>query len=305
MSEVSLFSTVLAAAERRQWSAHTLTAYRRTWLKVTDWARAEGLELATLPADRAGKCYAELTAARSASHHLQVRSALAFLYDVLGVSNPFEDCPAPKFDAERIELRYLTAPQVAQLLLTLREARHDYFGQLAFHLANALFFTACRFHEWALLGADRLVRSGAREGVFSAVRLQVKGGSFRDLPIAPALNHSLQEWFRFLDGIRGVRLRSGGVAFAGSPLVFPGRDGGPIANQAFNARLARACRSARLPVITAHGLRHSAATLLLNDRGKNLREIQSLLGHKNLSTTARYTHVDQRRLRSVVEDLLP
>ena len=89
----------------------------------------------------------------------------------------------------------------------------------------------------------------------------------------------------------------------GSELVFPGRDGGPFSNQAFNRRLAAACRAARVPVITAHGLRHSAANLLLNERGRNIRELQELLGHRSLATTARYTHIDRERLRGVVADL--
>ena len=41
--------------------------------------------------------------------------------------------------------------------------------------------------------------------------------------------------------------------------------------------------------ITAHGLRHSAATILLNHLGKDLLEIQELLRHKNIRTTVRYT----------------
>jgi site-specific recombinase XerD len=103
--------------------------------------------------------------------------------------------------------------------------------------------------------------------------------------------------------LSGVRLRKGAVEFAKSELVFPGRDGTPISNQAFNRRLATACRAAGEPIITAHGLRHSAANLLLNDKGRNLRELQELLGHRSMATTARYTHIDRERLRGVVAEL--
>jgi hypothetical protein len=41
------------------------------------------------------------------------------------------------------------------------------------------------------------------------------------------------------------------LAFAGSSLIFPGRDGAPFSNQAFNARIKLACERARLPVISA------------------------------------------------------
>ena len=140
---------------------------------------------------------------------------------------------------------------------------------------------------------DGLVREPG--GVIIAVRLQLKGGSFRDLPLTPELSDSLAQWFAFLESVKGVRLRGGGVDFVGSPFVFPGRDGAPFSNQAFNARLKLACQRARVPVISAHPLRHTAATLLLNERGANLREVQALLGHKSPATMARYT---QRRFRA-------
>ena len=55
--------------------------------------------------------------------------------------------------------------------------------------------------------------------------------------------------------------------------------------------------------ITAHGLRHSAATILLNRVGKDLREIQELLRHKNIRTTVRYTHVGYEQTRQTAEAL--
>ena len=140
------------------------------------------------PCHRTGEFYEEVTRGRSASHHLQIKAALALLYHVLGSTNPFAECAAPKFAPEKIELRYHTASQLGQLLRELRQDRRSYFGHLTY-LATALFFTGCRFHEWARLTLDRLVREPG--GVIIAARLQVKGSSFRDLPLTKELSDSL------------------------------------------------------------------------------------------------------------------
>ena len=169
MSEDSLLERVTAAAEERHLSRNTLIAYRRTWLKLIAWSTAEGLVLQTLPADRAREFYEEATRGRSAFHHLQVKAALALLYDLLGSTNPFTECASPRFAPEKIELRYHTASQMGQLLRELREDRSSYFGHLTYHLATALFFTGCRFHEWARLTIDRLVREPG--GIIIAARL--------------------------------------------------------------------------------------------------------------------------------------
>jgi site-specific recombinase XerD len=127
MSEDSLLERVTAAANERQLSQNTLTAYRRTWLKLIAWAAAQGLALETLPSDRAGEFYEEATRGRSASHHLQIKAALSLLYHVLSSSNPFAECQAPKFAPEKAELGYHTASQLGQLLRELRADRRSYF----------------------------------------------------------------------------------------------------------------------------------------------------------------------------------
>ena len=138
-----------------------------------------------------GEYYEEATRGRSASHHLQVKATLALLYNVLGSTNPFAECPAPKFAPEKTELRYHTSSQFGELVRELREDRRSYFGHLTYHLAVALFFTGCRFHEWAWLTFDRLVHEPG--GVIIAACLQLKGGSFRDLPLTKELSDSLEE----------------------------------------------------------------------------------------------------------------
>jgi integrase/recombinase XerD len=105
-----------------------------------------------------------------------------------------------------------------------------------------------------------------------------KGGKDRYVMLAPQLLNILRTYWRLARP---------------EDWLFPGRDG-PIDVQVLYSACRSACAAAGLGKrVTVHTLRHSFATHLL-ENGTDIRIIQVLLGHNNLSTTARYTRVSRR-----------
>lgn len=91
-----------------------------------------------------------------------------------------------------------------------------------------------------------------------------------------------------------------------SDAVFLTARGAPMTRQNFFARLRALALRAGVPRerVSPHGLRHAFATDLL-EGGADLRAVQAMLGHADLSTTQIYTHVSRRRLRETVETRHP
>ncbi|RMH50390.1 MAG: tyrosine recombinase [Zetaproteobacteria bacterium] len=92
---------------------------------------------------------------------------------------------------------------------------------------------------------------------------------------------------------------------SGGDLLFPGRGGRAMTRQNFWKRIRRYALQAGIdPPPSPHGLRHAFATHLL-DHGADLRAVQQMLGHANITTTEIYTHVARERLGRLVEQVHP
>ena len=131
-------------------------------------------------------------------------------------------------------------------------------------------------------------RVNLRQGV---LRIYGKGSKERLVPMGEAACEWLE---RYLSSSRGGFLKG-----CQSDVLFPGRSGKPMTRQTFWHRIKKYAVIAGIDKpLSPHVLRHAFATHLLN-HGADLRVVQMLLGHSDLSTTQIYTHVAQHRLQQL------
>jgi integrase/recombinase XerD len=128
------------------------------------------------------------------------------------------------------------------------------------------------------------------------LRVRGKGDKERIVPIGAPAMEALD---LYLESGRPVLVVA---AKKSTDAVFLSRRGSAMSRQNFFLRLRAIARSAGIPSdrVSPHVLRHAFATDLL-EGGADLRAVQAMLGHADLSTTQIYTHVSQRRLRATVE----
>jgi integrase/recombinase XerC len=127
------------------------------------------------------------------------------------------------------------------------------------------------------------------------VRVTGKGRKTRIVPLGRMAEKALREWL----AVRGERAGSGEQA------VFVSRGGGRISRRNVEARVRHRARGQGIDTpVYPHLLRHSFASHLLESSGE-LRSVQELLGHADISTTQIYTHLDFQHLARTYDKAHP
>ncbi|MGI8577257.1 MAG: tyrosine recombinase XerC [Nocardioidaceae bacterium] len=168
---------------------------------------------------------------------------------------------------------------------------HGALGLRDVAIAELLYATGIRVGELTGLDIDDL------DGEHRVVRVFGKGRKERTVPYGAPAGKALQRW---LDLGRGELARPGS-----GPALFLGARGGRIDQRAVRTMVhARLAEVPNAPDVGPHGLRHTAATHLL-EGGADLRSVQEILGHASLATTQIYTHVTTDRLKAAYRQAHP
>lgn len=292
----------MMSAERGA-SDNTLAAYRRDLDDIRDVLQRDGHDLAAAPtsalrtylSQAAALGYAASTQARKLS---AMRQFFKFLYaEGLRGDDPSSTIDAPK-KAPSLP-KVLSEQDVGRLLDRAEdEARNDSgsvgcVAAIRMHaLIEVLYATGLRVSELVSLPLN----VATRDERYFLVR--GKGGRDRMVPLSAKAKGAMKLW-------RDTRASI--AAYTDSPWLFPATSqSGHLPRQVFARDLkALAARSGILSVrISPHVLRHAFASHLLQN-GADLRSVQQLLGHADISTTQIYTHVLEERLVELVQDHHP
>jgi integrase/recombinase XerD len=280
----------MESAERGA-AANTLAAYRRDLEDLEAFLKTKAIDAAKAQTADLRAYLARLNdaglSARTQARRLScIRQFYRFLFTeqiraddpALGLESPKAGRPLPKYLSEKQVKALLDAAEV--------KAKEGPLGVRLRCLVELLYASGMRVSElvglpWASAARDQ-----------ESLLVTGKGGKERLVPLGKPAREALEAWRK----VRGELLGR-----AESRWLFPGANGKPLDRQSFAQDLKGLAVAAKIPPskVSPHVLRHSFASHLLA-HGADLRSVQTLLGHADISTTQIYTHVLEDRLKNLV-----
>src|SRR3990167_5657728 len=273
-------------------SANTLEAYRRDLEGLSRWLAPRGTSLEHASRADLQGYLSQCVSKKSVSTAARLLSSLRRVYGYLGREDKIKTDPTAPIHSPQLGRplpKSLSEEQVEKLLQSPDVATH--YGLRDRAMLETLYATGLRVSE--LVGLT-LSQVSLTQGV---VRVIGKGDKERLVP----MGEEAISWIsRYLAEGRPRLVRS-----RSTDALFATARGGPMTRQAFWHNLKVHTRTAGIQTaLSPHTLRHAFATHLLN-HGADLRVVQMLLGHADLSTTQIYTHVAQARLKTLHEQHHP
>ncbi len=265
----------------------TLVAYRTDLHGLAAWLTRRSCTLmAAQRSDLLEYLANQVQRGLSARSTARLLSSMRRLYQYLVREGVLTADPTAGIDAPRLERslpRSLTEEEVERLINT-PPVRLP-LGLRDRAMLEVLYASGLRVSELVTLGVSQV---NYRQGV---VHVRGKGGKERLVPLGDEALHWLE---RYLEDARPQILKG-----AMSDTLFVTQRGAGMTRQAFWYLIKRYARQGGITRhLSPHTLRHAFATHLLN-HGADLRVLQMLLGHSDLSTTQIYTHVARERLKDL------
>ena len=312
MSNINIDNFLAYLRNERQASEHTISNYAldiaqfsqlalNTSIEKADWKKADVYQARSFIVALQKESLARTTILRKIS---SLRSFYRYLVreDITEI-NPFVGITSPK-KAKRLP-KYMSIDEVGKLLdspslywkeaLAKGIAKDDDSAKFAnardTALLEVIYSGGLRISEALGLNfADLNLKQGI-------IKVKGKGKKERIAALGTPAKNALENYLK----IRPIR---SSVALPPSP-IFINKHGNRISPRSFQRFFKNYLMTAELPHdMTPHKLRHSFATHLLN-AGADLRSVQELLGHANLSTTQIYTHISSERLKAVYNKAHP
>ncbi len=284
-------------AVERSAAANTLEAYRRDLEDAAAFLAGRGGLARGSTADIRAYLDSQASQGMAATSQARRLSALRQFYRFIYGENIRADDPTGPVDSPRKRAALPKTLSVDDVTRLLERAAHEAADDTPqalrmLALVETLYATGLRVSELIALP----VSVATRDERFFIVR--GKGNKERMVPLSSKAREAMRRW---------LAVRTQNPALAQSTCLFPAAgEAGHVSRQVFARDLkALAARAGiRAAAISPHVLRHAFASHLLAN-GADLRVVQELLGHADISTTQIYTHVLEERLVRLVSDHHP